>query len=221
MLYFAMFDYQERVPETSPENGPCDNPAFFSAVVEAPNSTLATKRFRELIIRLHSETDLLLDAEEVYLNSMSAVPSVSSEAMALSWISIRPFGRSTASMSYTFFDATDDFSDAVHQENDNWDEARPFIDLSSREIRRPLYRRLTRKKQRGTLESFKSLSDGDLYALFVLEECTDQEMAELFNVTKSQVTYRRRKAGATLQERSIFQALKDSGILEEGDLNLS
>ena len=216
MLYFAMFDYIEKTPEVAPENGPSENPAFFTAVVEAPNPDAAAERFRSLIIRMHDETDLLLDAGEIYLSSVSAIPSAPSTAAPLNWVSIRPFGKCFSSMSMAFNDATEEFCCRQHSTNPTESEEgedEPFIDLSKREIKRPLYRSLARKKQRGTLESFRSLSDGDLYALFVLEGCTDREVAELFDIKRSQVSSKRRRAGATLEERALVQTLCNLKLL--------
>ena len=224
MLYFAMFDYIEKTPEVATEDGPDENPAFFTAVVEAPNPDAAAERFRDLIIRMYDGTDLLLDAGEIYLSSVSAIPSASSQAAPLNWISVRPFGKGFASISTAFNDVTEGFGCRQHSSSSTGSvegEEEPFIDLSKREIKRPLYRSLVRKKQRGTLGCFKSLSDGDLYALFVLEGCTDREVAELFDINRSQVSSKRRRAGATLEERALVQTLCKLKLLQEEDCNLS
>lgn len=126
-------------------------------------------------------------------------------------------GISSHSISTAFNDVAEDFGCRQHSSSSTGSvegEEEPFIDLSKREIKRPLYRSLARKKQRGTLGGFKSLSDGDLYALFVLEGYTDREVAELFDINRSQVSSKRRRAGTTLEERALVQTLCKLKLLQ-------
>lgn len=68
-----------------------------------------------------------------------------------------------------------------------------------------LYEELLERKQRGEAHRIKNFAHTDLKRLFIDEEKSDKQIAELFDVKPSRITYLRRKYGITIR----------NGILDE------
>lgn len=66
-----------------------------------------------------------------------------------------------------------------------------------------LYNELVDQKRKNKLYSFDELTASNLEQLFLKENISDRMIAELFGVSRGQVTYRRRKHGINLRKESI------------------
>jgi hypothetical protein len=70
-----------------------------------------------------------------------------------------------------------------------------------------VYESLVQAKANGALLDLKKLSPSDLRTMFVEERISDSLIADLFGVSRSRVTYLRRKHGFTARRAAIDQCL--------------
>jgi len=71
-----------------------------------------------------------------------------------------------------------------------------------------LYEEFCERKANSEILKFENLSAEDLNQLFIVEEKTDEILAELFDVNKSKITYRRRKLGITIRNSILDEFLQ-------------
>ena len=206
MYYVALFEHSEYGNVSSDEKEARDDGlAIFQAIVKAKDISSAEKKFREMLLRLHDDSEIFYDVGEIYLLSIAEMNSFPDHAVPLQWMSVRLFGNSHSSLSTILYDPgrerinSYDFDDDENDEGD--DSAKPFVDFK-REKRPddPLYKSFLRRKNRGEELSLADLSDGDLYTLFVIEDHLNGEIASLFNANPSTIASRRRRIGATMGE---------------------
>lgn len=70
-----------------------------------------------------------------------------------------------------------------------------------------LFEELETRRQRGEALDFEKLSDGELERLWWDEDCSDRMIANLFGVSKSRVTARRRRLGLNLRDMCLMKVL--------------
>lgn len=73
-----------------------------------------------------------------------------------------------------------------------------------------LYKELNGRKSKGENLDFDSLTPEELTRLYIDEQRTDNEIAELFDVKKSKVTYKRKKYGITIRNAVLNELLHGS-----------
>lgn len=71
-----------------------------------------------------------------------------------------------------------------------------------------LYEKLLEKKKMGSLYPFHQISPKDLEQLYLKENLTSKTIAELFDVTKGQVDYRRYKFNIRIRKGVVDEFLK-------------
>lgn len=223
MDYIALFEYTE-YGDVRAENQEArsEGRALFQAVVSAQNADDAESKFRDLLIQLHKESEIFFDVTEIFLHSFAELNTFPHQATPLQWISFRPFGDKSSSISTIL---TNDktpinfYGFAASPETENDDEAtyaEPFIVFADeRRPECPLYKSLLRRKERGEKLIFKELSDGDLYTLFVIEDLLNKQIADLFDVNPSTVTSRRKKVDATMDEVVMHSLLNDQSFIDK------
>lgn len=175
-----------------------------------------------MLIELRKSSDILFDANDIYLHSIAEVASFPNYATPLQWISFRPFGGEYSSIStiltsekvpIAFYGFASD--DSEHEIDDENKESKPFVDFSQEGLPDdPLYKSFLRRKNRGEELSLDDLSDGDLFTLFVIERHLNKEVSELFNAKPSTVASRRRRAGATMKEIAERELLNDLDFMD-------
>lgn len=206
MYYVALFEYSEHGNALSDEKEARDDGlAIFQAIVKAKDISSAEKKFREMLLRLHNESEIFYDVEEIYLQSIAEMKSIPDHATPLQWMSVRLFGNNHSSLSTILYDETRGNIDFYDFEDDDEDEkcglVKPFVDFEKeKQPDDPLYKSFLRRKNRGEELSLADLSDGDLYTLFVIEDHLNSEIASLFNANPSTIASKRRRIGATMDE---------------------
>lgn len=212
MLYIAFVSHSDRVvKDDSPHE---EWPAFLQVALEAFSLEDALDKLRRKLVRLHDEDELFYDVYEFYLDELVEIGKLGPDPALFRWMSVQPFGDGLATLT-----RLDDGEEGVRcMTFSEGDSQEPFLDIRrDRRVSRPLLKEFRRQKERGVLPSFDELTDGDLYALYVLDGCIDGEIADLFEVKRSRVTYRRRKVGAGIQEEALVSFFADEGILDVRD----
>ncbi|MBO1001840.1 hypothetical protein [Pseudogracilibacillus auburnensis] len=70
-----------------------------------------------------------------------------------------------------------------------------------------LYEKFVKKRKNNNLPTFEEITAEELEQLFITEMISDNRIAELFDVKKSKVTYRRRKNGITIRKGIVDEVL--------------
>ena len=92
MYYVALFEYSEHGNALSDEKEARDDGlAIFQAIVKAKDISSAEKKFREMLLRLHNESEIFYDVEEIYLQSIAEMNAIPDHATPLQWMSVRLF----------------------------------------------------------------------------------------------------------------------------------
>lgn len=216
MYYVALFEHSEHGNVLSDEKEARDDGvAVFQAIVKAKNIDSAEKKFREMLLHLHSDSDIFYDVEQIYLHSIAEINSFPDHAVPLQWISFRLFGNSHSSLSITLHDGIRFYGFASDDEGERCDSIKPFVDFEKeKRPEDPLYKSFLRRKNRGEELSLADLSDGDLYTLFVIEDHLNSEIASLFNANPSTVASKRRRIGATMDAAVEHKMLNDPEFIE-------
>lgn len=235
MFYLGFVSYAD--PYKDDDYGDSkESMVFVTLTVQADDAKDALERIRDKLIALHEEDEKYCDAYDFFLDDLVEMDEIGPKAKDISWVSMLPFGDSFGELRFceeddpTFRHYTlkrrmgepskEEPIDGVVlipvAEDDEEDgEAVPLLSIDrDRKQIKPLYKELRKRKIQGTLPSFSELSDGDLYELYVVEGCLSGEIADLFEVKKTKVDYRRRKIGATLGEEVIYDMLKDFEVID-------
>lgn len=220
MYYVALFEHSEYGNVLSDEKEAHDDGlAVFQAIVKAKDISSAKKKFREMLLRLHNDSEIFYDVEEIHLQSIAEMSSFPDHAIPLQWMSVRLFGNNHSSVSTTLYDESREHINSYgfeDNEDGEWDDSvKPFIDFEKeRRPDDPLYKSFLRRKNRGEELSLADLSDGDLYTLFVIEDHLNSEIASLFNANPSTIASRRKRIGATMSEIVERNMLNDADFME-------
>lgn len=70
-----------------------------------------------------------------------------------------------------------------------------------------LYEELCQRKANGEILNYENLSADDFHRMYIEEEKTDDNLAELFDVKQSKITYRRKKLGITIRNSILDEYL--------------
>ncbi len=213
MIYFALISYPD--PYEDSTTGVCrEDVGFITLVVEASSPEKALEKYRERLVKLHDEDEIFFDVNAFYLEDLVELDNIPIAAKQITHFIPRLFDK----MPSLILRSDPEGDEALrHYNTTEADEGNmePLLDIDrDRRLSRPLYKSLLKKKSRGILPSFKELSDGDVYELFVVEGCIRAEIAELFDITLGQLDYRRNKVDATLLEEALYNTLVDQGILD-------
>lgn len=217
MLYVGMFECSETGdPLAEDEEAREKGLTLFECIVEAPNIENAEKKFKALFRKLKKENETFYDVNDIDLNSLVEFAKPPKEAILTQWCSVRKFGKSFATISTALLGSEFQHVEVFGMDSDdeNNEDEPPFISFDEEEgERNPLYKDLLRRKQRGEELNFDDLSDGDLYQLYVIEGCINSEIADLFDIEPEKVAYRRRKIGATFDEKVGVAMADDPRVL--------
>lgn len=238
MLYFATISYFD--PYRNVDSGDRqESTVFANFAVEASDPNIALKKLRQRIIELHDEDERYYNVHEFFLDSFVEIDLLGTEAKEISWTSIVSFGDSFAQLQCKIDDdpalrnyvlrrspnlvpnypcpysAVNTQLIPLEEDEGEDEEAVPLLSYDRDRYQiKPLYKELCRRKFQNTLQDFKELSDGDLYELYVVEGCTSNEIANLFEIKKSKVDYRRRKIDATFDEEVVYGMLRDLDLID-------
>ncbi|MCI9129215.1 MAG: hypothetical protein HFJ65_02690 [Eggerthellaceae bacterium] len=237
MLYLGIISYIDPYKDDDYGNSK-DSMVFMTLIVEAQDADVALKRMRKKLVDLHDEDEMYYSVHEFFLEDLVELDRIGSEAKDVSWMSLHPFGDSFMQMRYYKTDdpafrhyVIRDLSGSLRnpsgpdpavdiapipiEDDDEEGEMVPLLSIDrDRHQTRPLYKELCKRKFQNTLPNFKDLTDGDLYELYVVEGCLSSEIADLFEIKKSKVDYRRRRIGATLADEVEYDLLRSLGVID-------
>ena len=250
LLYLGIVSYVDPYKDDDYGNRR-ESTVFTTLIAQAQDAKSALARMRERLIHLRESDEKFYNVSDFYLEDFVEIEEIGNAAKDVSWISLIPFGDSFARLisyeegnpSFRHYELRSNpgllpnpgepdlalnlqlipVNEVDKQEEDTGDTV-PLVsfDRDRRQIK-PLYKELRKRKFKGMLPDFKELSDGDLYELYVVEGCLSTEIADLFEIKKSKVDYRRRKIGATLHEEATYDMLRGFGVIapipykEQGD----
>lgn len=235
MFYLGFVSYTDSYKDD--DYGNCkESMAFVTLAVQAGDAKDALKRIRDKLVVLHEEDEKYCDAHDFFLNDLVEMDEIGPKAKDISWASMLPFGDSFGEV--RFYEEGDPAFRhyilkkrigepskeepidgaaliPVAEDDEEDGEEVPLLSIArDRKQIKPLYKELRKRKIQGTLQDFNDLSDGDLYELYVVEGCLSGEIADLFEIKKAKVDYRRRKISATLGEEALYDMLRDFEMIE-------